>query len=122
LRFIGLLTVICILQGCGSLAKGPRNSYSFSLTVTNDSEYVVRASISYNDNSTADECSKSGDSSSAEVQPGESKQVSISTLCHVEPSSSASVSFPADAGLETKNYMFPANIEVICSNSGCQAK
>ena len=115
-----LLFFVIPLCGCGSLFKGPRSSYSFSLTVANRSDYILTARVSYDDRSVEDECSKSGDSNSAEVSPGETKGVSISTLCHLEPSSSVSVSFPADASLAQRFYSFAANSKVACSNSDCQ--
>lgn len=118
--FLTLIGITAI--GCGSLFKGPRNSYTFSFTVINESDYDLTASIGYDDRSVEDECSKSGDANYIDIAPGETQSVSISTMCHQEPSSSATVKYPENANLDSRYYSFSANKKISCTKSGCKVE
>jgi hypothetical protein len=107
------------LTGCAPFFMPPRERYDFSLTVNNDSSYTVTATISYDDKAASDECSQSSGSTSVQINPNETEQMSISTLCHIEPSSRAYVSFPRDATLEKRSYDFTSGDQVLCTDDGC---
>ena len=106
--------------GCDQLFKGPRNSYRFSLTIQNESDYNITMIIRFSERAASDECSRSSGTNFEEVAPGEMKSVSISIVCYQKPSSSANAVFPEEADIEERYYLFSADRKVICTNLGCE--
>lgn len=119
---ISLAVLGALACGCGSLAKGPRESYTFSASLTNNSSYGLSLSLQFNERSFEDECSKSSENVSTDVGPGETKSVTTSVMCHLKPTSKAFVTFPTSAAIADRNLNFESNKKITCTDLGCEAQ
>lgn len=115
--FLGVLA-----SGCGIFYKGPRESFTFAASLTNDSAYGLSLSLQFDERSFEDECSKSSDTVSIDVGPGETKSVTTSVMCHLKPTSKAFVTFPSSAAIADRNLNFESNKKITCTSLGCEAQ
>ena len=119
---ISLAVLGSLVCGCGIFYKGPRESFTFSASLTNDSAYGLSLSLQFNERSFEDECSKSSDTVSIDVGPGETKSVTTSVMCHLKPTSKAFVTFPTSAAITDRYLDFEANKKITCTSLGCEAQ
>lgn len=115
-----LLSIFLISQfSCGSLFKGARERFDFRVTINNSSDYRLDVRLSYDERSFEDECGSSSGSVENIVESGATEVISISALCHTEPSFSGSASYPSEAELTVRLFGLESR-EYVCSNEGCQ--